>query len=326
MVRQLTSVATPIAHLVGPGQVKIINERLAFSAHGARTVRLDPDALRAILCYGRVGVTDSALRVMLSNDINIAFMTRAGDHCRGRMVRADRSASLTRLAQASLLPHPSAVRDLARDVVAARIDSQFSATRHYQRHGADLTADLRELRALRAHLQAAESLNTLRGIEGSCSAIWFRVLGRLLQPPWQFSRRVRRPPTDPVNALLSLGYTWLLARVVARCDAAGLEVALGALHAFRPGRPSLACDLMEPLRVPAVDRWVIAQCNQTRVKLVDFEQRGEATRLTRAAFPRILASWESNWARRDLRAALDAEVDRFTRRVRAKYRSLPTPA
>ena len=80
--------------------------------------------------------------------------------------------------------------------------------------------------------------------------------GQLLRPPWRFVQRVRRPPTDPVNALLSLGYTWVLTRTVARCEAAGLEVNLGGLHDYRPGRPSLACDLMEPLRVPAVDRWV----------------------------------------------------------------------
>ena len=60
--------------------------------------------------------------------------------------------------------------------------------------------------------------------------------------------------------MLSLGYTWLLARTVARCEAEGLEVNLGGLHEYRPGRPSLACDLMEPLRTPAVDRWVVLVC------------------------------------------------------------------
>ena len=94
---------------------------------------------------------------------------------------------------------------------------------------------------------------------------WFEFFGKLLLPPWQLSRRVRRPPTDPVNALLSLGYTLLLQRTLAACEAVGLDAALGSLHEYHPGRPSLACDLMEPLRVPAVDRWVIALCNQHRI-------------------------------------------------------------
>src|SRR5205085_1352949 len=77
-----------------------------------------------------------------------------------------------------------------------------------------------------------------------CPACW--------SPPWTFPDRTRRPPTDPVKPLLSLGYTWLLGRVTARVEAAGYEPSLGGLHDYRPGRPSLGCDLIEPLRVPAV--------------------------------------------------------------------------
>ena len=103
------------------------------------------------------------------------------------------------------------------------------------------------------------------GHRGQRQLRWFELLGRLLNPPWQFSRRVRRPPTDPVNALLSLAYTWLTNRATARIQAHGLEVALGALHEYHPGRPSLACDLIEPLRVPIVDRWLVKTCNRNEV-------------------------------------------------------------
>ena len=106
MKRRLTSVVTPIAHLIGPGQVKVINQRLAFNAHDAKPVRLDPAALTCVLCYGSVGITDEALRVLLANDIAVAFLTPAGNRCRGRLVGGNSATALTRLAQIAALADP----------------------------------------------------------------------------------------------------------------------------------------------------------------------------------------------------------------------------
>src|SRR4051794_19751513 len=103
-------------------------------------------------------------------------------------------------------------------------------------------------------LPGATNADQVRGFEGAASAAWFAFLGGLFEPPWSFRARARRPPTDPVNALLSLGYTWLLNRMNARAEAAGYEIYLGGLHEYRAGRPSLGCDLIESLRIPAVDR------------------------------------------------------------------------
>src|SRR5262249_6394669 len=158
---------------------------------------------------------------------------------------------------------------------------------HYQRQGAAAAGPvLQQLQQTAERCREATSLEQLRGLEGAASAAWFSLLGQLLRPPWQFPQRVRRPPTDPVNALLSLGYTWVLTRTVARAEAAGLEVNLGGLHEYRPGRPSLACDLMEPLRVPAVDRWLVQRLNQGEMTPADFVTEGGGIRLHPKAFGR----------------------------------------
>ena len=154
---------------------------------------------------------------------------------------------------------------------------------------------LNRLKTFEEQAAGAKNLDVLRGVEGAASAAWFVLLGALLRPPWQFTQRRRRPPTDPVNALLSLGYTWLLARTVARCEAAGLEVNLGGLHEYRPGRPSLACDVMEPLRVPAVDRWVVGLCNGGQLRTADFVAENGGVRLHSDAFGRILTTWQTHW-------------------------------
>jgi CRISPR-associated protein Cas1 len=181
-------------------------------------------------------------------------------------------------------------------VVAGKIDAMTAAARRYQRNGSPLGSLLTDLDALRGQLPDATTADVVRGLEGAASAAWFRYLGTLLRPPWEFRERSRRPPTDPVNALLSLGYTWLLNRATAALEAHGFEIYLGGLHEYLPGRPSLSCDLIEPLRVPAVDRWVVAACGQGEFTPAHFvrEENG-GFKLTPPAFGRALYSWENAW-------------------------------
>jgi CRISPR-associated protein Cas1 len=151
------------------------------------------------------------------------------------------------------------------------------------------------------------------------------LVGQLLLPPRLFTQRVRRPPTDPVNALLSLGYTFLLRRVEARCEAFGLEVALGALHAYRAGRPSLACDLMEPLRVPVVDRWVVSLCNERRLSPDDFvADETHGVRLNADSFGHTIALWEEHYGGGEHERALDSVVQQWIMALRQHAKTVPT--
>ena len=137
----------------------------------------------------------------------------------------------------------------------------------------------------------------IRGIEGASTRLWFDLWGQLLRTPWSFPGRRRHPPTDPVNALLSLAAALLTRRAIARIEADGLEPSIGTLHSFRPGRPSLACDVVEPLRAIFVERFVLQICNRQTVRYTDFEtsQRDGAVRLKPNVFPRVLARWEEQF-------------------------------
>ncbi len=105
-----------------------------------------------------------------------------------------------------------------------------------------------------------------------------------------------------------LGYTWLLTRATARAEARGYEIYLGGLHEYRAGRPLLSCDLIEPLRVPAVDRWVVAVCNQRELMPDQFlEEEGGGFKLQPGSFGRTLHSWETYW----VGAGLEAELERW---------------
>lgn len=313
---RITTIAAPLAHLVGPGKIKVINGRLAFSTGDGAPLRLDPTELHTVYCYGPVGVTDDAMQVLFAHDVAVAWLTPAGSRCRGRLVRSDPSRTTLRLLQHRALADAAGQRDWAAQVVTAKIDSQVAAARHYQRQGhAAAGGVLRQFQAAREQCPSA-TLDQLRGLEGTASAAWFGLLGQVLVPAWSFTLRTRRPPRDPINALLSLGYTWLLSRVIARCDAVGLEVNLGGLHDYRPGRPSLACDLMEPFRVPAVDRWVVSICNQGQISAGDFRPDDGGIYLQQDRFPKILHAWEDYWRSQELEIAFDSWIEEFTRWLR----------
>ncbi|MDQ7014832.1 MAG: CRISPR-associated endonuclease Cas1 [Gammaproteobacteria bacterium] len=143
---------------------------------------------------------------------------------------------------------------------------------------------------------SAEGCSTLMGIEGACGALWWGWLATHLPACWLFSGRNRRPPRDPVNALLSLSYTLLESEVLAEIQRQGFDPALGFLHGIVPGRSSLVFDLMEPLRA-GVDAFVLSLLDEVLLPS-HFSGVGEGCRLDkegRALFYRAWAKARTAW-------------------------------
>jgi CRISPR-associated protein Cas1 len=146
----------------------------------------------------------------------------------------------------------------------------------------------------------AADLDVLRGHEGEAASRYFDVLDVVIgDRDMPFEKRTRRPPRNPVNAMLSFGYSLLGVDCQGAAHAAGLDAAVGFLHAERPGRPSLALDLMEELRPVVVDRMVVAVIRLGQFGLSDFETlpTGEC-RFTEAARKRFLVEYQER--KRDL--------------------------
>jgi CRISPR-associated protein Cas1 len=333
MTRRIDHLATRIAHLVGPGRLHVTGGMLAFTPQGRSRMapaRIDPRSLDAVYCHGKVTLSDEAVRLIQRHGARIAWFSPNGLRCRGRMepMTEAQTSAAARLAQFRALHHPPTCLELARGTVADKIHSQLAAARHYQRQGhAQAGPVVARLKRFHGELARASTLDAIRGLEGITSREWFALFATVLRPPWHFPGRVRRPPTDPVNALLSLGYTWLLNRAVTLTLAAGLEPQLGALHDYRPGRPSLACDLIEPLRAPAVDRWAIAVCNRKHLAPTDF-RRDEASGgyyLQSRVFPATLQAWETHAHDQHLAEALEDRLEHLRRRFYTFLSPLPGP-
>lgn len=310
---RITAVAVPVAHLVGPGQLQVRNGQLAYKPLSQPTLRLDPRTLREILCYGDVAISAPALAMLWKHNIQTAWLTPSGHRCQGRLAPSSPSFINRRCLQLQVLSLPHARCEWARQLILGKLDAYRAAARHHQRHGrAHAGSLLQRLRFFSHRTRSAGTLAALRGYEGGATAAWFLFYATLFTPPWTFPGRRRRPPTDPVNALLSLGYTLLLQRVQARLEALGYEIALGALHDLHPGRPSLACDLLEPLRCQ-VDRWVLAVCTSGQLTPEHFlpldPTRG--VRLQPAAFSSMLADWERHWQAYQLERSLQLWLQRW---------------
>lgn len=321
------AVAAPVAHVVGPGRLHVEHGRLCISAESGRQAALNLDALETLVTYGAVEVSPSAWRLLADHGVAVALLSTNGQHLYARLETTDRSRSLLRVLQHRALWEPTTQQRLAARIVKEKVHSQMAAVRHYQRQGRLEGADiLPRLQELYERCSSSCSLDELRGLEGAAAQIWYASFGKLIRKPWRFTRRTRRPPTDPVNALLSLGYTCLYQRTAALVEAVGLESSLGTLHAFRSGRLSLACDLMEPLRIAAVDRWLIHTCNQLRYLNPerDFEPDGSGgVKVVVAKFDEVLAQWERHWYQRDLQVILDRTVRDFVRQLRELGEYLP---
>jgi CRISP-associated protein Cas1 len=144
--------------------------------------------------------------------------------------------------------------------------------------------------------ETAADLDKLRGVEGYAAKTYFAAFTSMLRTnrtTFAFTERSRRPPRDPINALLSLVYTLLANECVAACESVGLDPQVGFLHALRPGRPALALDLMEELRAPICDRLVLTLINRGQIKPDDFIDRpGGAIHLTDDARKTLLAAYQ----------------------------------
>lgn len=272
--------------------------------HGAQT-RLDTGVL---IKLAEVGVTTLLMSPRQTRRIAIVL----GPHHNDAAVR---------LAQACRVVDGAWCDQWALGVVRAKLTRQRRTLRVLRAQRPDarkplfdalqaLDASLRDLPAAPSHGGEAEGahgalpdLANLRGREGAAARAYFAGLAGVMPPALQFTGRNRRPPRDPVNACLSLGYTLLHAQAVQACAVAGLDPLLGFYHRPAFGRESLASDLIEPLR-PAVDLWVWEQLRSRDLREEHFTLDKGACLLGKAGRAQFYASWEASAApwRRWLRA------------------------
>jgi CRISPR-associated protein Cas1 len=262
-----------------------------------RAVRLQVPLhhLSGIVCFGWIGVSPELMAACAERGVGVAFLSSSGRFL-GRVEGALSGNVLLRRAQYRAADDPTATAALSRAFVAGKIANCRSVLQRALRDRPD-RAGAEEIGGAVDHiartgrtLLAATDADTVRGLEGDVAARYFGVFAHLIltnKDSFTFAGRTRRPPRDAVNAMLSFGYALVLNDCLAAATAAGLDGAVGFLHRDRPGRPSLALDLMEELRSVVVDRLVLSLLNLGQITPNGFAIRDtgavemdEATRKT----------------------------------------------
>lgn len=248
--------------------------------------------LERVVVLGRVGFTTPALLALMDAGIPLVFLTRQGK-VRGRLAGRTGGNLALRHRQYERSGDPVFCLELARSVVSGKlVNYRTLAMRmlrsHPQESGSQIVHDLHRYVQ---QTEAAESLATLRGIEGAGTRAYFQVLRGCLPEEFEFPRRARRPPPDPVNALLSLAYTLLGESIFAALEVVGLDPYDGFFHSDAYNRPALALDLVEEFRGVVADSVVLALLNRRVLRLRDFVWRGEGVYLRPEALKQFLKAY-----------------------------------
>lgn len=252
------------------------------------------EQVEEIVVIGNATVTAPLVAELLARGIGVAYFSRAGQFL-GRLTPETSKNVPLRWAQFQAAANPQKTLGIAKSLVKGKLLNQRTLLMRAAREGVpDLAGAVADMKLLVERVDRAQSLDELRGIEGAGSARYFREWPKLIrQVGFRFPGRVRRPPTDPVNAMLSFGYTLLANMVFASCHVVGFDPYVGFLHMDRYGRPALVLDLMEELRPVLVDSLVLALINRGQVDPADFETTlGGGCRMNRTALRTFLKAWE----------------------------------
>jgi len=270
------------------------------------TVKLEGEADRAVafgdvselVLAGPVSLSTPALHELLRRETPVAWMS-TGFWFLGATGGQGPKSAATRAAQFARAADAAARLAFARGLVAAKIRNQRTLLRRNWRGDAgERTRALERLRHLAAKAEQMDRLDRLLGTEGEAAALYFRAFPSLFNeaasrlPEFAFASRNRRPPSDPVNACLSLAYGMLTRTCAAALQTCGLDPWAGLYHVAKPGRPALALDLMEPLRPIVADSVVLTAINNGEVGPNDFVTAARGVNLKPPGRRRFIAAYE----------------------------------
>lgn len=233
-----------------------------------------------IVCFGFKPLTPALMAFCVENNIGISYLSMHGKFL-ARVYGEQRGNVLLRKTQYSM--HDSGEKSLAiaRNIIAAKITNSRSVLqRHKRNHGDNaensVALAIENLARYIRLVENAHNLDVLRGYEGDAASIYFGCFNELItsqKEDFIMDGRTKRPPLDYVNALLSFVYMLLVNELRSAMETTGLDPQVGFLHRIRPGRPSLALDLMEEFRAYIADRVVLNLINLKQLTKDDFERR-----------------------------------------------------
>ncbi len=293
-------------------------EAVVVRLEGKVRARIPMHNLEGIVTFGTPSISSELACRCAERRIALSLLSYSG-RFRARISGATTGNVLLRRAQYRVADDINKAADISRSIVIGKIVNQRTILRRAQREkkpsdsGSKGLAEAAErLGALLDKLRSLVSTNVIRGIEGEAARTYFGAFNDMLRVndnEFKFTGRSRRPPRDRINALLSFLYTLLRLDMQSALETEGLDPAVGFLHVDRPGRPSLALDILEELRAPMADRLALTLVNRRQLTPQSFDVRESgAVRLTPKARSVVLTAVQDRKRREIQHPILGEEV------------------
>ena len=285
-------ITTPEAYLTKDGLNVVV------SVDKEERFRIPITNVESIVTFGYMGASPGLMKLCMDNNVSLSFMTPQGRFiC--RVQGATRGNVLLRKKQYALSENEDAALHLAKLFIIGKVYNTRSILQRYIRdNGANEEVEyvIKQLEWRKKCIMRAENMDILRGEEGHAANTYFEVFDHLIlhqKEDFPFHGRSRRPPKDEVNAMLSFVYTLIANDVAAALESVGLDPYVGFMHTLRPGRTSLALDMMEELRAYLGDRLVLSMINRKQVTKKDFIRQGdESFVMTDDCRKVLLTTWQ----------------------------------
>lgn len=267
-------VTTPESYLSKDG------DNVVISVNQQEVFRIPILNIEGIVTFGYMGASPGLMKLCADNGVALTFLSPHG-HYIGRFQGPAHGNVLLRKKQYEVAADLECSLSLSRIFVAGKVMNYRTIMKRYLRdYGSnpDVEAAVARLSVLKDKILSSPNHDVLRGYEGDAANAYFEVFPHLIvaqNDSFVFNGRNRRPPKDPINALLSFVYTLLAHECSAALESVGLDPYVGFMHTLRPGRTSLALDLMEEMRAYMGDRLVLSLINRKQVSVSDFKFQGE---------------------------------------------------
>lgn len=276
-------------------------ENVNLLKEGESLARIPLHNLEGICTFGRQGVSPALMAACMKKNISITFFSVSG-RLRGRVLGMTNGNVTLRKKQYRISDNENKSAEIAKHMVIGKIfNNEYILKRTVRDHALRVNVSaienvVNQLRNARVNALKCNDLEELRGVEGNAASAYFSIFDECVlqqKPEFTFRARVRRPPTDRVNALLSFAYSLLASEVAAALEGVGLDAYVGFLHRDRPGRVSLALDIMEELRPIIADRFVLKVINRKQIQADDFLiKENNAVLLKEESRRKFLTLWQ----------------------------------
>lgn len=274
------------------------NENICIEVGGVERASVPASQVDSIVFIGKNTVSTGLMAFCGKHDITLCFIGIRGEFC-GRVCGPVSGNVRLRKKQYESLNDSKFVSTIVRNILYGKIRNSKSVLMRCARSTAKkenaetLYAAAEKLSGLAKRLSETDDVDVMRGIEGAAANTYFSVFDTMLdgKNDFVFEQRSKRPPRNEVNAILSFVYTLLTHDCISALETVGLDPAAGYLHTLRPGRASFALDLIEELRAPLCDRFVISLIHKGQLTHKDFNIEGDAVWLSEKGRRTVLSAW-----------------------------------